>query len=297
MTLLEIAVNIHRYVPELDLAAIKEVLKRRYQVLLSSWPWAALRGVSYVYTKGTCSTGTVSVSSGSTSVTGSDTTWTSSHEGMFIRFGDERYYYTIASVSGNTSLTISPAYQGADDLSDSSYTIFQHIYSLPSDVAEVEAVVHDVKVKRSSRDAMDRFDPQLTTTGPPWLWAPVGEDSNRYQKIRLFPIPDQQYGIRVHYVKKIDYSDSATCLLPEDLVEQFTLVSCYQMAATRNANYASLVPLASQQAQMLYQIAKEEDIRHQDLPDQVKDEMFSAELPKGDDFLYKHDVYWWDAQR
>jgi len=48
---------------------------------------------------------------------------------------------------------------------------------------------------------------------------------------------------------------------------------------------------------MLYQIAREEDIRHQDLPDQVKDEMFSAELPKGDDFLYKHDVYWWDAQR
>ena len=80
-------------------------------------------------------------------------------------------------------------------------------------------------------------------------------------------------------------------------MEQFTLVSCYQMAAIRNANYASLIPLASQQAQMLYQIAKEEDIRHQDLPDQVKDEMFSAELPKGDDFLYKHDVYWWDAQR
>jgi len=297
MMLLEIAINIHRYVPELDLAAIKEVLKRRYQTLLSSWPWAALRGVSYVYTKGTYSTGTVSVSSGSTTVTGSGTTWTSSHEGMFIRFGDERYYYTISSVGGNTSLTISPAYQGTSDLSSSSYTIFQHIYSLSSDVAEVESVVHDVELGKSSRSAMDRFDPQLTTTGPPWLWAPVGEDSNQCQRIRLFPIPDQQYGVRVHYVKKIDYSDSATCLLLEDLVEQFTLISCYQMAATRNANYASLIPLALRQAERLYQVALEEDSRHQDLPDQVKDEMFSAELPKGDDFLYKHDVYWWDAQR
>jgi len=297
MTLLEIAINIHRYVPELDLAVIKEVLKRRYQTLLSFWPWAVLKGVSYVYTKGTYSTGTVSVSSGSTSVTGSGTTWTSSHEGMFIRFGDERYYYTISSVGGNTSLTISPAYQGVSDLSGSSYTIFQHIYSLPSDVAEVESVVHDVELGKSSRSAMDRFDPQLITTGPPWLWAPVGEDSSQCQRIRLFPIPDQQYGVRVHYVKKIDYSDSATCLLPVDLVEQFSLVSCYQMAATRNPSYASLISSAFQQAQMLYQEAKEKDIRQQDLPDQVKDEMFSAGLPKGDDFLSKHDVYWWDAQR
>lgn len=56
------------------------------------------------------STGTLAVNYGSTSVTGTGTTWTSAMVGQSILIGD--YWYTIASRASNTSITLSSNYIG-----------------------------------------------------------------------------------------------------------------------------------------------------------------------------------------
>lgn len=56
------------------------------------------------------STGTLAVNYGSTSVTGTGTTWTAAMVGQSILIGD--YWYTISARASNTSITLSTAYRG-----------------------------------------------------------------------------------------------------------------------------------------------------------------------------------------
>ena len=65
-------------------------------------------------------TGTLSVTQGSTSVTGSGTTWTNGMVGQSILLED--FWYTVASVGSATSITLDSSYRGTT-LSGSTYVI------------------------------------------------------------------------------------------------------------------------------------------------------------------------------
>lgn len=86
-------------------------------------------GVNYIKkyrgsTNSDYTTGTISVSSGSTTVTGSGTTWntsTNAEVGEYIKLPDGKWY-KITAIASNTSLTIEVAYAGAS-LSGQSYVI------------------------------------------------------------------------------------------------------------------------------------------------------------------------------
>lgn len=80
-------------------------------------------------------TGNVTVSAGSTSVTGSGTTWTSAmvaNDGYKIKFSGNDNVYSFDYV-GATSATISPALSRDVDITSGGYTIFKDEYQLQSD--------------------------------------------------------------------------------------------------------------------------------------------------------------------
>lgn len=77
-------------------------------------------------------TGTLSVSAGGSTLTGSSTVWTTAMTGRKIWISGNDTLYTFTYVSA-TSGTISPAFTGTDALSGASYLIFQTEYELPSD--------------------------------------------------------------------------------------------------------------------------------------------------------------------
>lgn len=58
-------------------------------------------------------TGTVSVTNGSTSITGAGTNWTSEMEGMTFRVNEFAKNYTVKSVNSTTSITLKESYDGA----------------------------------------------------------------------------------------------------------------------------------------------------------------------------------------
>lgn len=80
------------------------------------------------------STGTVSVTNGSTTVTGSGTSWTDTLQVGWGWVGPDGVPYEITSVVSNTEIEISPAYQGAT-ASGVTYRVWPTI-SLRNDLAE-----------------------------------------------------------------------------------------------------------------------------------------------------------------
>ncbi len=75
-------------------------------------------------------TGTVDVTNGSTSITGTGTAWTAGLVGGLVQIGDgSTTVYTVTAVSGGTSLSITPAYAGAT-ASGLSYSIPVGVYSM-----------------------------------------------------------------------------------------------------------------------------------------------------------------------
>jgi hypothetical protein len=58
-------------------------------------------------------TGTATATNASGNITGVGTYWKPSHVGQRIRFGSEAVYYTIATVTNNTTATITPVYAGS----------------------------------------------------------------------------------------------------------------------------------------------------------------------------------------
>ena len=70
---------------------------------------------------GAFSTGTISISDGQTTVTGSGTDWTVELEGRFIFLRD--HYYEVSSVDSSTSITVANSYAGTADISGGTYVI------------------------------------------------------------------------------------------------------------------------------------------------------------------------------
>lgn len=97
--------------------------------------WSFRQAKSQILLLDQYSTGTVAVTQDSGTVTGTGTVWTAGMVGRkFKAAGNE--VYTITARASNTSITISPVYQGAS-ASGLSYLIFQDTYDLPSDVSSV----------------------------------------------------------------------------------------------------------------------------------------------------------------
>jgi len=84
--------------------------------------------------------GTVSVTNGSTAVTGVATGWTSGITGREFRKTGDGISYEITFLTATTA-TIDPAYQG-DTSTGSDYVIFRELYSLQADTKKIISVVN-----------------------------------------------------------------------------------------------------------------------------------------------------------
>lgn len=109
--------------------SIQIALNRVYEYF--DWPYYMQQGVSQ--TIATYSTGTVTATTGSKTVIGSGTTFTSAMVGRKIRLGNEMAYYFIAAYVSTTEIILQNPYQG-DGGFGLSYTIFKDEYRLAPDV-------------------------------------------------------------------------------------------------------------------------------------------------------------------
>ena len=159
-------------------------------------------------------TGTAAVSAGSTSVTGSGTTWTSamvSADGYKIKFSGNNNIYAFDYASSTTG-TISPALSQVNDLTSSSYTIFKDEYQLASDFNRLlmngsvyvysGGRIQNI-IKEWPRDKFnDEFSPEVTDPIQRAVLTRT-HSTTGYRLIRVNPPPKTAYVYPYDYIELI----------------------------------------------------------------------------------------------
>lgn len=131
--------------------SIQHALERVYE--WHDWPYY-IQDNGVIETIAPYETGTVTVTNGSKTVTGSGTTFTSAMVGRKIRVSSATSYYRISAFVSATEITLQNAYQG-DTASAQTYKIYKDEYRLNADVDKY-------KILRQSTNGIVLFDTHPT---------------------------------------------------------------------------------------------------------------------------------------
>lgn len=157
-------------------------------------------------------TGTVTITNASTTLTGSGTTFTSAMVGRKFCLATGGPFYRISAYVSATQLTLARAYQETT-ASGSGFTIYQDEYDVATDLDVITSVnlnyTRDRGQLRSVTESeLDTSSYATSAVTAPQAFAPTVETTAGTYRIRIWPIPDQVYAMRVLYLK--GWTDIAT---------------------------------------------------------------------------------------
>lgn len=147
--------------------------------------------------------GTATVTLGSQTVTGANTSWTQALVGQQLRLGLNTPPYTIIQVSPLTTpqtLTLDLPWGGPfppnQTTMTAGYTILQMYYSLGPNIKYIKQVVNfQMGFKlwlNLTQDFLDNYDAWRTWQNFPWAVAPLSADPNGNYRVELWPAPITQ---------------------------------------------------------------------------------------------------------
>lgn len=190
-----------------NIALFDIVLGFEYQL-----PWLERHSVLRV--RAPYTTGTVSITRGSTSVAGTSTLWTTADAygdnnarvGGKITFGDQNIY-TVTAVGGAGTITLNTRYVADADLTDGAYVYFEDEYALASDFLKPISVVsftgaYDLPI--IGRNDFRRMFPRPNTSGKPKVATLLDDEfvgnNTEVKKVQFYPYPNTEYLLPYTYV-------------------------------------------------------------------------------------------------
>lgn len=242
MTWGQIRLQLQTSAPGVSLDLIDEYLNTRYGQVLGKTDWQGLHYHATIQTTAAyqSASDTVTFTVGSTSVTGSGTTWTSAITGMKIYRPGDSVVYTVTYV-GATALTLDRAYEGngidatGTVYAGSKYVFMQNVYQLPNDVRAVVTILDPVSgypLDAFSKDGLDRSAGPRTLVNDPTSYAPI-DDTNEnnlpvYKQVELFPPPLRARGFPLEYLHAaVGFNGANTSGAPLPFVtDQVLLYGC-----------------------------------------------------------------------
>lgn len=194
--------------------------------------WSFLETTKKINAIAPYSTGTVSVSHGSASVTGSGTVFPSDSVGAYIEFNGEDGWYEITVRGGDTSLTILDNYSntGGSNLSGVTYNIVYPLYSLPANFRR-KAGLFDPGRRRWLRyadsTALWWVHAGRTGTAQPeaYGFTPLRHDPN-ISRLLLYPAPSAVENYELVYWRHAGWYSSNT-----------PATSTFKLKATADTDY------------------------------------------------------------
>lgn len=218
----------------------------RYRQLSNRGRLRALRRVEQLVIPASIDDGTVTVTRGSTTVTGDATAiaaWvaagTDALRGRYFRF--RRNWYKITNFSGSTISLHSEITE--DDSSAVGYKIVQRHTRLPKDLKYLGNFVHQrlwrplAKVNLVELDQMHPERLFVTGTGPE-MYAEVGDDEDGVRLVEFYPYPNNTDSVLfTYFAKSPDLTPGMA--LPDDLdieaLKQGVLIDVYRFEMARAA--------------------------------------------------------------
>ena len=193
-----------------------------------NWWWCVKR--STLVTADDISTGTVSVTNASTSITFSSAPTPSVAGRVFMvdSNADSLAVYRISShTAGATAATLDAVYTGATDTA-AGYKVYQDTYSLPTDLGTLIHVkrygyswpMDDIGYERMLD--LKNYD---TRVSKPQAYAvydfATTGDPTTARNIIVHPYPDKDYRLEIHYKRTLNTEISGTTrpLIPDDYVQ------------------------------------------------------------------------------
>ena len=176
------------------------------------FPWAERSAI--LLTHAQYSTGTVTISQGSTSLAGSSTLWNTANVFSVnnmrangkIRIAGSIAPYTVSAISSDTAATLSSKYTESD-ASAQTYVYYEDEYDLASDFlrpVDMQRFSPESHIDLLSRTEMRRRYPSNSTPGTPVVSviidsAPSG-NTTPIRRVRLYPPPSTALRIPYSYI-------------------------------------------------------------------------------------------------
>lgn len=193
-----------------------------------AYPWDSMRDDQTVTTVAPYSTGTVAVTNGSTGITFTGATLTSGMAGRKFALSIGAPFYRIASVNtGAGTAVLADAYQEETDAS-TTFSIFQDEYDLAATTHSVEDATlikepQDWPLVWTPQRGLDALDYLGSSAMRPRIWTVCTSTTVGTPRVRLYPVPDDEYRANFRYLKTWTVlsadGDLYTAGLPEDVEE------------------------------------------------------------------------------
>lgn len=182
------------------------------------WPFNRSQNPMVVQTVADYSTGTVSTTAGSTTITFSVAP-TVSFTNRYIQTSSSNDWYRITAHTANvTTATIEIA--AIYTLSAGTFYVRKVYYSTDATVDRIIQVTQSIlpyQLIESTPEYFQSFNPGFLSSGTPRIYLPSGVDTNGYPQFQLWPNPDAVINLSVYYFKiSVDMSsDSDISVIPE----------------------------------------------------------------------------------
>lgn len=198
------------HAPNLPVPLAQEFINTAYSRCLAAKEWSGLRGHEDFFYPTAYTTGTISITSGSATVTGASTVWTTGMVGRQLLVSAQAPFYDIIAVdAGAQTLTLDRTYD-ADSVVAGTYSIKGVYILMPTDFMALQ-VVRDPSLNWRLRldivqEQLDTWDPKRTTSGTGWVLAaappsPVVATLGR-PRYELWPAPTASKLFTYTYIKR-----------------------------------------------------------------------------------------------
>jgi hypothetical protein len=178
---------------------IQQIIAAEHDTILNDNTWADRRAEAVLPLVGPYSAGTISTVG--TAVTGTNTVFTALMVGRYLRVSLATQYYLITAVADTTHLTIEAAVP-AGDVTNSTYTIFQTVYTLPSNCERITSIRYQLPLQDTPLQELNRIDPYRSVTSDiPFRYSYRELSSAGYRQIEVWPTPTSAVLLRFDYFK------------------------------------------------------------------------------------------------
>lgn len=244
-TLTQMASQVHLNVANhshITLAQIQDLVNTVYQEMGNDFEWSMRERETYIATVAPYTTGTLTATLDSATVTGSGTTWTSAMVGRNISILGMDAPFFVGTFVSTMSITLGDPQGNAvtwptTTASGLTYSIFKSQYALPSDVDKIIwDMISEYRLAQRPMTYLNAADPYRTSRGTPTVAAlarttSVSGTETRF--IELLPVPSAGRTVRIPYLAAInDLAAGDSPLMPADpIINEATARACHFMAA------------------------------------------------------------------
>jgi hypothetical protein len=225
-TLQEMAREVHLYSSGVcPILLAERWVRDRYRSVCEKTIWSFKLGRSAFASTDAYSTGTITLTNASATVTGSSTVWVAAHVGQQLKVSG--YVFTISAVGSNTSCTIDQTWLGATTAS-LTYEILQaYITPSPTDFHAFYSVIDPgnswiIRLGYNVKD-LDRWDTRRSSSGTPRILANGVYNSSNASVYELWPHPSTIRQYMYTYEKSMD--DLTSTSTPPNVIGSDLLVT------------------------------------------------------------------------